>query len=71
MKEVKSDCRFYEYSSVTFQKNESLGARKRKTNSRSWPCELNEGRSLLEINCVYRYTKVFGVPLILKGIMAF
>ena len=30
MKELKSDCRFYEYSSVTFEKNESAGARKEK-----------------------------------------
>ena len=30
---------------------------KRKTNSQSWPCALDEGHSLLEINCnlwIYR-----------------
>ena len=30
MEELKSYCSFYEYSSVTFQKNENLGARKER-----------------------------------------
>ena len=31
---------------------------KTKTSSRSWPCELSEGRSLLEIILFYGYKKV-------------
>ena len=45
--ELKSVCWFYEYSSVSFQKNESLSARKERLVHRAG----HEGCYLLEVNC--------------------
>ena len=45
--ELKSDCWFYEYSSVLFQKNESLSARKERLVHKAG----HEECCLLEINC--------------------
>ena len=37
--------------STNNHRNESLSVETRKTSSQSWPCELDKGHSLLEINC--------------------
>ena len=47
----KSDCWFYKWSSVMFQKKWEPWCEKRKTSSGGKSCELHEKCSLLEINC--------------------
>ena len=51
MLKLISDCQFYEWSSVTFQINESLGARNEKQFHEAGHVRVDEVHSLLEINC--------------------
>ena len=50
---AKSDCRYGSMNNLVWRfKKWDPRWEKRKTSLRSWPCELEKGRSLFEINCI-------------------